>query len=248
MKIPNSFNRMGISPRKDEKPVMPTEGLILYTSFDEDFIDNLLPATPDGNFKWYKAGSYSSLMTIENSNGFKHLCSTDTSNGGSYLFMIPFAGSGIETLGTGDFSVSFWLAKSTMTWGNQQIIFGGQNGDNSPGITIYSDWDYPPIDLRFGGENNFFSQHAAYPDEKWHHWVCQREGYNLRWYFDGNLDSVGSFSGTRNASSELSPLIGYSRNWDWSKSNFKMAQFRIYNRAITSDEVKTLSTEITPVY
>ena len=67
MKIPNSFNRMGISPKKDEKPVMPTDQLVFYWSLQKaDPTGTTLPQLEVGPYMYAKMRKFIRIFKFRN--------------------------------------------------------------------------------------------------------------------------------------------------------------------------------------
>lgn len=166
----------------------------------------------------------------------------------------------ILDIGTGDFSVSFWMAKNTLSWAggsyNQIVIFGTQNSDFSTGLTLYQDGGNAGIDARISpGQSPLcidnFSSTTAMPDENWHFWTFTRSGNTVKWYTDGVEVSVRTrvHGNTSNAECLFTPSmnfrIGYGQ-WSNCRPNYYLAALRIYDRVLEDSEIQALASEFTP--
>jgi hypothetical protein len=108
--------------------------------------------------------------------------------------------------------------------GSGNIVYYLYNSDTSSYIFI----------LSTSGVNYF--------DNKWHHIVCSRQNYGTgRIYVDGQLKvesgNTGGWSGTT-IWSNMSTSIGNNPNDAYYNLNGSIAITKIYNRALTIDEVK----------
>ena len=84
----------------------------------------------------------------------------------------------------------------------------------------------------------------TYRDNKWHHLVANANGKYLEMWIDGIL--VGTFDSAEKIVNNQPLLIGYSVSTDGYKRIYwsgKLDDFRLYNRALTSEEVVTLHNE-----
>jgi len=147
------------------------------------------------------------------------------------------------TLGTGpalggptDFSVTAWIKTSTTSAG---VIIqqrnGGYNGEyrfmvNGNGqldLMLYGDSDYQYT----------FSTTKTVNDENWHHAVFVRQGQSGYIYIDGNI--AASESGTlRSLDSSIQVAVGADVRDSVSYFNGTIDDVRIYNKALTQDEIK----------
>ncbi len=113
------------------------------------------------------------------------------------------------------------------------ITFGSVYSSNSVGMGIYD------------GTNQYFINNTAMQsidDGKWHHVVLTHNGTNLVGYIDGNIIATVSTGTTTHHSGGTNHNRigmrgdGVSTTYDF---NGKVAQFRIYNKALTAQEVIT---------
>jgi hypothetical protein len=113
------------------------------------------------------------------------------------------------------------------------ITFGSVYSSNSVGMGIYD------------GTNQYFINNTAMQgidDGKWHHVVLTHDGTNLVGYIDGNIIATVSTGTTTHHSGGTNHNRigmrgdGVSTTYDF---NGKVAQFRIYNKALTAQEVIT---------
>lgn len=240
MQIPNTFNRMGISADGGGGGGggdMPTSGLVFYAPFDIDYDEKIHNITP--------TVTGSSYISISSAQGLTFYKNDANSWREAYLTY----GNSTQYLqqGTGNFTVSFWLKQNTSSWpGSQTIICNTQTGDPYTGISIYADGWNSGIDARLGGENNFFSNTSVYADDGWHFWLLVKDGDNMNWYYDGVLDSTQSGNADKSFSATSDLMISNANNWYTSKGNFCLRRFRIYDRALSYDEIQTLNTENKP--
>lgn len=214
---------------------LPTSGLIFHIPFQEDYnevVNNITPTVT--------GSSYISIQAGQGMNFYKN----DATSARQAYLTYPNSTS-ILNQGTGDFSVCFWLKKNTMNWGsgNQLIICNTQTGDWATGMSIYEDGYHTTIDMRLGGENNFFSSTNTFPDTDWHFWVILKNGDTMKWYCDGSLDNTQSGISSRSFTATSNLMIGNANNWGSSKGNMCLAAFRIYNRALDETEIGALYNE-----
>lgn len=153
----------------------------------------------------------------------------------------------LSTLGSGSFSISFWMKADETIYSNGRIFAKYQSGVHS--IAVYSIETSTTIRFRIEKDDVFksvdLSGHNAF-DQQWHHvvLVCDRT-LNL---------SMGYVDGIKNASSAdistLSSDLTNTGNVVWGALstggtyyfNGKLAEARIYSKALTQQEVNLLYT------
>jgi len=145
-------------------------------------------------------------------------------------------GIGPALSGTTDFSVAAWVKTSATA--NGVIIQqrnGGYNGEyrfmvNANGqldLMLYGDGDYQYT----------FSTTKTVNDGNWHHAVFVRQSQNGYIYIDGNI--AASESGTlRSLDSSIQVAVGADVRDSVSYFNGTIDDVRIYNKALTQDEIK----------
>ncbi len=93
---------------------------------------------------------------------------------------------------------------------------------------------------------NYFDQNAgyhsvastiAYNDNQWHHAVGTYDGSNIKLYIDGQLVSTTPSTAAIYYPASGGASIGRDGDYSGSYFNGVLDEFRIYNRALTSDEV-----------
>lgn len=147
--------------------------------------------------------------------------------------------------GTGPFTLSTWIKTSTT---NSGIIF--QQRDSGDFIDEYmfslsngkiNYFDYGQWGGGGGRYGLNFSSLASVNDDNWHHVVFVRNGINGYIYIDGKLDNSAVGERIINISSALDFAIGFDLRDNVSFLKGNLDDARIYNRALSPDEVKQMS-------
>src|SRR3990172_8478165 len=156
--------------------------------------------------------------------------------------------SGVLDFGTGDFSVSFWAKTSQVANSSQWPETLSKSDFGSPnryGFEFF--WGNPTwgagkavFKIQSGGTqvgaiNDFYATN----DNSWHHYVGLRGPNGLFFYVDGVL--VGVDSTPLGSISNSSPFrIGAAGDDGWSEFGGLVDDVRIYNRALTGNDVNEL--------
>jgi subtilase family serine protease len=167
-------------------------------------------------------------------------------DGSSTYVAIPSTGN--LNFGTGAFSISLW--------------FSGETDDTYPAILSNNPGGWQPgaFALRYGNQdNNVFSVHW-YPTDyivesspinkgTWHNAVFIRNGTNINLYIDAVLTATATVSA--NSTIDLGQggnmLLG-GNTWDGTQSYYQgsQEQLRIYQGALTQEQITNLYTVIAP--
>jgi hypothetical protein len=183
-----------------------------------------------------ETGSYDGTPTNVNFNVAGKFGNAGSFNGSSSYVSLPF------NLHNTAFSISFW-AINTLDSTNNYIIannsgstqagwhIGGANG----GGTKYN------FRINNGSSNYLLLDSATVDDTNWHHvvvtWDNTTNANGAKIYINGSLSSQGTSTATTsfsftNSTTQLMREPGGSL-----RSDGKLDQVRIFNRAITSEEV-----------
>lgn len=174
---------------------------------------------------------------------------------GGYLNMHKYNGSSLTglqypntqnalQLGTGNWSIAFWL--NAPQWNNygQAIISHRGNGtgfDSKDGFVIFKDSNYT-MDMRIGANSNQAKSSDVPTDNTWHHWVfIHYSDHEWEWYMDGEVVTAETGWTGDNATSNGNVNVFIGGDGDWGKSAvFKLADLRIYNRYLEWYEIADL--------
>ena len=156
--------------------------------------------------------------------------------------------SGVLDFGIGNFSVSFWAKTSQVANSSQwpEVLSKSDFGSpNRYGFEFF--WGNPTwgagkavFKIQSGGTqagaiNDFYATN----DNSWHHYVGLRGPNGLFFYVDGVL--VGVDSTPLGSISNSSPFrIGAAGNDGWSEFGGLVDDVRVYNRALTGNDVNEL--------
>ena len=143
-------------------------------------------------------------------------------------------------LGSGDFTVEFWLYP--ISWTGTMGVTGKKLSDATSGWQIYKNSSLSPtkIGARLGGTSDFFSG-SDVEVNAWTHWALVRTGSTVYWFKNGTLDATGTNS-TNLTDSSTTFKIGYADTWT-AYGNFYISNLRItkgqalYTSSFTSSTV-----------
>lgn len=212
----------------------PANGLVFSASYAEDMTD------ADGESPTEGTG----YTIVEDAAGFKCL-DVEKSN---MQNSISYAETQEKMqFGTGNFAVGFYL-KSMKPWANYNgIILTNVLADSGfTGFVFYKNRDSgkKSMVVRFGTGTDIYSESDV--DTNWHHWLFMRDGDTVKLYKDGKVDATKAYSGTINAHEDLY-IGGYYSNWSsFTSAYFRLSNVRIYNRALTDAEIKSVAYEHNP--
>lgn len=207
---------------KDTAPTMPVDGLELYFPFENDLTEKVNNLTPNSGYDSAK------FYIAEDSTVGKYL-KADNAQSDFY-----FNGTeNVLQVGTGDFTISVYLDASA--WGNGWVNMALFKGD----ITLlYNEPTY-------AGKLFGLLQSNSVAPSGFHHWTWVRKNSMMTCYLDGvahytyestdNLSNTGVFG-----------LLTSRNYWSYSQglhATWGMKALRMYNRALTEDEIKTLASE-----
>ena len=216
------------------KALTPSE--VLQNYYQAPIVtDGLVFAVDAGNLVSYENGDTttnslvgSSTGTLNNGVGF------DSANGG--VFISDGTDDGIlvpddNTLDLSDFTLEAWV------WWNQHKNYGsilckGPGGTGQ--LFNYAFFFYSGnIVCGFGDGSNFYAASIPTPTiNEWHHIVGTYDGSNLKFYLDGDLANSIPFVGTPYQNTTDLGLLHQPYPIDG-----KVGPLRIYNKALTADEV-----------
>ncbi len=170
--------------------------------------------------------------------GANYLSST---NGGVFDFdgsndFVSIASSGLLT---GDFTIEMWWKFDTlnnyrMLWGGSD--YAGTNTTGGLGHYIQNQTVRTWLINSSGSAVNVATSGNVLSTNKWHHIVLTRSGSNVKSYVDGKETSSGTYSGDL---SSANTYIGAHYNDPDYHVDGKNAQTRVYNKALTAQEIIT---------
>jgi len=148
---------------------------------------------------------------------------------------------------TGDITILAWIKRRS--FGTPQTIVDKQKTGNDytePYRLIFEGWDNT-LRFQLGGGGTSWNSFVfgAITDNNWHHIAVTIEGVSVKGYIDGvQSGTTQTFSGTRQ-SSNLPFLIGKQK--DGFYFNGVIDEVRIYNRALSADEIRMHYNQKKPV-
>jgi len=207
-------------------------GLIGYWNFNtnswEDVSNNGLDLI---NYNYYGG------VLVSNATGIISQCASF--NGNNYFRKAtPILG-----LGTGAFSVSFWLKANA--WGNAtRGVIDYKNDDDSNGFTIYNNsvLSTTKMGIRIGNVNppDFFSTTSVTTNGTWQHWVFTRDDSgNVKWYLNGALDNTGYNPYSADGGTNTNLNFGFAQTW-FASYNGYLDEVGIWNRSLSQSEITLL--------
>ncbi|MBS1500256.1 MAG: carboxypeptidase regulatory-like domain-containing protein [Bacteroidetes bacterium] len=156
--------------------------------------------------------------------------------GGSRYVLVPHSNS--LNLGTGDYTYSVWLNWAAGSLGN---IFDKGESCCSPYRGLQCFVDHPSAGV-FHGRNNSskaVSSSGGLGNNAWHHIVHTRTGSTMRIYVDGVLNATATHP-VENITTSIALFIGRNSASAIQFYSGKMDNLRLYNRALTAQEVTDL--------
>lgn len=235
----NNILEMLIRRSRQATPPTPSDpSLVWYTPFDTDYEDKI-----------------SGITGRPTENGICEIVSD--SRFGGYLDMHKYFGGNLTglqfagtqnalQLGTGNWSMSFWMNAPSWDSYGQAIISHRGNGtgfDSKDGFVLFKD-SSTYMDMRIGANSNQATSSAIPTDDTWHHWVfVHYSDGEWEWYMDGEYVTGGTGWG-ENATSNGNVNVFIGGDGDWGKSAvFNLCQLRIYNRYLEYEEIQDLYEE-----
>ena len=214
-------------------------GTAIYTT---PFVPTFAPLTPVANTVLLTAQTNSSSNTkvfVDESNFNNIITPTGNTALGSFTpfgstWSGYFDGTGDALriahntnldLGSGDFTVEFWMNTPAWSGGGTGALVGKKLSDSTSGWVLYRDGGEPTkINARLGSTNNFFTT-SNVNINVWEHWALVRTGTTLYWFKNGVLDATGS-SALNVSDASASFNLGYADTWS-AYSTFYISNLRI---------------------
>jgi len=141
----------------------------------------------------------------------------------------------ISDIGTGDFSVCLWAARSGSTGTYRGFIGNGAGftqglwfGSSAGGV----------LGGYIASASEMQSTYTVPTDLSWHHYAITRQTGIVRMYADGKSAGAGTWTRTGTLYSSSSTLIGYAAGYQYMLGYID--DINIYNRALSSTEVAGL--------
>ena len=180
-----------------------------------------------------ETGSYDGTPTNVNFNVAGKFGNAGEFNGSSSYVLA----SSFMPTGSNQRSASAWV-KTTISNANMTILFSGSESSNNAFIFRILNGQ---LGITFWGNDHDFTA-TGLTDGNWHHVVATYDGSAAKVYLDGNLIGTGSAGAVSTNSGNFA--IGAYNNGVDALFNGSIDQVRIFNRAITANEVETLYDEV----
>ncbi len=154
--------------------------------------------------------------------------------GGGRYVVVPH--NAAYNFGTGDFTYSVWLNWGSTSYGS--VIDKNNYGNGIFGLNCFVDY---PSAGNFMGRPGELAAGTGLGNNTWHHVVMTRTGTTMRIYLNGALSATTTIASTDlNNTSNI--FIGVHGSTSIQHYSGKMDNLRLYNRAITAQEVTDLYT------
>lgn len=215
-------------------------GSLIYLGFNNGFDSSYIPDN-------YYSKDINYTPGISSSN-YTHGYQANFNGSSSYIQVKDDLDNWFNTFDN-DFAISFWInaqdgitpTQSVITkkWlngtvlqaypfditysnvGGNYLIFTRSDGVNIPTISVAADSFFQTIP---------------------HHIICQKTGSSIECYIDGTLNSSDSTSITGKVSNKSSIYLGASNTAGLTPFSGSLDELRFYNRALTQNEITSLST------
>jgi len=149
--------------------------------------------------------------------------------------------SSVSDPGTSNWTESAWVKTGA---GHGAIVVMRQSEAQESLTLTIGYHDVQDGKARFGYDTTGFAGFAAgtddMRDDKWHHYVGVRDNENYYLYIDGLLKSTYIDSSTRDVTNGGGWHIGHAGAWNNPYFNGSISDVRIYNRALSAEEVRML--------
>jgi hypothetical protein len=212
--------------------------------------DGLVFAVDAGNLVSYESGSTTAYSLTGSVDGtLSGGTSFNSGNGGYWNFdgindSLQFATNNVFERGTTPFTMEAWVRLIDNTGlSNFNAVMGGGNplcdGCDGGYFIYFTGATSSTINIRFdnSGTGNLdslsYNRGTTFEDGTFHHIVGLRDGTNTKIYLDGGLVATGT---------DTFPNVNdidtfYISGWSNYKGNMDVAVSRIYNKALTPEEV-----------
>ena len=224
-------------------PGSPVGSATAHWSMDEGYSTSVRDQSVNnitGSFGAFNGGTN---PTWSNSGKFGKAVNFDSTQDQYVNFGDP--SSGALDFGTDDFTISLWFnTTQSAGTGDWPQLIRKVSGSPAYGYEIgLSNTDDPPIYIYFKIWNNSSSAAVSTPtavnDGAWHHVVGVKTATTVTMYLDGEYIDYDSHSlGTVSNSANL--YLGTNDATNWSEYNGKLDEIKIFNSALTADQVKLL--------
>jgi hypothetical protein len=207
---------------------IPTNGLLAYYPFTGDVLDE---SGNDNHGSLLGSAVVTTVLTIGKNPDYDRLS-------------LPYTiGEGL-----GDFTISVWGRIKELNT-NHTVISGASRANANDFFVLYT----PSADewaFEIAGTTAIFGPSATFADLEWHHLVVLRRGSIARLYIDNREITDGLTIGEVATNLDPGGLIvgqeqdalgwGFDNSQAWSGD---IDNLRIYNRALTTTEIKALYQE-----
>ena len=225
--VVSSTNPMATRVSNPETIAGPTDGLLAYYEFDEGTGDEAADTANENH------GAITGATWTEG-------------RVGDHALQFSGSGENVEAshqdyLNLSEFTVSTWVnfdALSTGEW--QSIVCKGSCGSPDRNYGLFQKKDGKQVHFSFyrtSGDWASYNSNAELSTDTWYHLVMTYDGSEFALYIDGSLDKSVSETGTPTTNSDPLYIGDFP---DYSGMNGQVDDVRVYNRALTEDEVQDL--------
>jgi hypothetical protein len=210
-------------------PSIPTNGLLVFYPFNGDALD---ASGNDYNADLLDKAKVTTFLTLADSVRARVRMPNEI-----------FAGRG-------DFTISTWARLPAPRTGQQHTLISGARSNNFNALYLIFTMSTDSWDFMVEGREAKFGPSATIKDMDWHHVAVLRNGSIARFYIDG--DEIGDGQSISNVATNigLGGLLlgqeqdalggGFEGDQRWAGD---LDNLRIYNRALTESEIRTLYRE-----
>ena len=150
---------------------------------------------------------------------------------------------------TSIYSISFWAKTSTIN--TRQIMTGvlASSGANASGRFGFGFTSSNTFEFYIANGSSFYQNTSvssiSYQDNQWHNYIVVVNGTSIKLYVDGNTTPIANLTSTvLGTTSSDSLFIGKFGAYPGVYFNGSIDQVRIFDKAITANEVTTLYNEV----
>lgn len=215
-------------------PLPPTNGPVLHYTFDEDTGTNVLDQSGSGN----DAVAFGAVRVADPEHGW--VCEFDGLD--DYLEVTGYKG----VLGHNPMSISVWAKSDIFKIGGHRLVSWGDGAQwGGAFILSFNGAGNRGVHGSVGGWHINGATGGLNGDGLWHHLAFSTDG-NMVWlYVDGVLDGFVDADNGVNVKALNDVLVGHDGGANFLKG--AMDDVRIYDRALSSNEVADIYKEFIPL-
>jgi len=162
---------------------------------------------------------------------------------GGYAIKFDSVDDYIETprvdMSSGKITLSFWLNLFEVTTQKQMLSQRDGVSVNNWQLYSYVSDNTQAIFIAWGTSTNSFYSPTGYLETGWHHYVVSTDGTSIKWYKDGiNVKNETLTINTLDNTTGSTIHMGSDHYGDYGNGIFD--EVRIYNKILTSEEIKAI--------